>query len=125
LENTVRQSEGCEGIAGIGIEPERRNRVRILAFKALGKDAAPIQRKELLGIVVEVGLDGGLDTVAAYKDFRARYINQSGKMLIWETRDPKVDAKIKNLFTSADKVVEKIGPGISLDCHHPRKELCA
>jgi hypothetical protein len=31
-------------------------------------------------------------------------------MLIWETRNPKVDAKIKNLFTNADKVVEKIGP---------------
>ena len=57
-----------------------------------------------------MGLDGGLDTLAAYRDSRARYINQSGKMLVWETRDPKVDAKIKKLFSNAAKVVEKIGP---------------
>jgi hypothetical protein len=100
-----------KALQGLASNPSEESRLRILAFKALGKNAASTQRKELLGIVIEVGLDGGLDTLAAsYRDSSARYINQSAKMLFWETRDPKVDAKIKILFSNADKVVEKIGP---------------
>ena len=94
---------------GLASNPSEESRLRILAFKALGKNAASTQRKELLGIVIEVGLDGGLDTLAAYRDSRARYINQSGKMLIWEANDAKVEEKIKRLFSAGEKVVGKIG----------------
>jgi hypothetical protein len=86
------------------------SRVRILAFNALGKKTASTLRKELLGVIIEVGLDGGLDTIAAYRDSGARYINQSGKMLFWEANDAKVEEKIKRLFSASDKVVGKIGP---------------
>ena len=70
-----------------------------------------------------MGLDGGLDTLAAYRDSRARYINQSGKILIWEPHDPRVDAKIKTLFSNADKVVEKIGPWDKSRLPPPKKGL--
>jgi hypothetical protein len=115
--------KNVKALQALASNPSEESRVRILAFRALGKSAAPIQRKELLGIVIEVGLDGGLDTLAAYKDFRARYINHSGKMLIWETRDPKMDAKIKNLFTNSDKVIEKIGPWDNSRLPPPTKGL--
>lgn len=85
-------------------------RLRILAFNALKTRGVAPQEKELLGVVIEVGFDRGLDTLAAYQDLRARYINQSGRLIIWETREPKVDSKIRNLFQVAQIVVEQIGP---------------
>jgi len=66
--------------------------------------------KELFAVVLEVGLEDGLDTLAAYKDGTARYINQSGKMIIWETRTRESDELIENLFQQAQTVVDKIGP---------------
>ena len=61
-------------------------------------------------MIIEVGLEHGLDTLAAYKDLRVRYINQSGKMIIWETRKPIIDTKIRKLFQEAQPIIEKIGP---------------
>ena len=40
--------------------------------------------KLVYGVVVEVGMEEGLDIVAAYADHSARYINYSGAAIIWE-----------------------------------------
>ena len=85
------------------------SRVRILAFNALDEKFVATRPKELLGVVIEVGLDDGLDTLAAYSDLSARYINQSGKMIIWETTELAMDEKIRNLIGASQRVVEKIG----------------
>ena len=37
----------------------------------------------VLGVIVEVGLDEGLDVLASYQDGTARYINYTGKMILW------------------------------------------
>lgn len=39
------------------------------------------------GVVLDVPLDNGLDTLAAYADGTARYINHSGRTIIWEVPD--------------------------------------
>jgi len=98
------------GLEALASNLTEESRLRILAFNALGKKAASTHPKELLGVIIEVGLEQGLDTLAAYRDLRARYINQSGKMIIWETSEPAVDERIRNLFENAARVVEKIGP---------------
>src|SRR6267142_5950681 len=54
---------------------------------------------------------------------RARYINQSGKMLFWEANDAKVEEKIKKLFSAGDKVVGKIGPWDKSRLPPPAKAL--
>jgi hypothetical protein len=36
------------------------------------------------GVVLDVPIDDGLDTLAAYADGTARYINHSGRTIIWE-----------------------------------------
>jgi len=36
------------------------------------------------GVILDVPLAGGLDTLAAYVDGTARYINHSGRTIIWE-----------------------------------------
>ena len=86
------------------------SRLRILAFNALDQKTSATHPRELLGVVIEAGLDDGLDTLAAYKDLSARYINHSEKMIIWETSEPGVDERIRNLLAASERVVEKIGP---------------
>ena len=36
------------------------------------------------GVILDVPMDDGLDTLAAYADGTARYINHSGRTIIWE-----------------------------------------
>lgn len=40
------------------------------------------------GVILDVPLEGGIDTLAAYADGTARYINHSGRTIIWEVPDP-------------------------------------
>lgn len=71
----------------IADNPHLESRVKLLAYdRLLSKGYAPAE-KELLAVIIEVGLDEGLDVLASFKDGTARYINQTGKMLIWETAD--------------------------------------
>jgi hypothetical protein len=64
----------------------------------------------LLGVIVEVPLDGGLDVLAAYADGRVRYINQSGKIAIFEGGPPEVQASAKQLVAASTGLVSRIGP---------------
>ena len=54
-----------EGLQALAANATEEARLRILASNALRKLSVPTQRKELLGVIVEVGLDSGLDTLAA------------------------------------------------------------
>jgi hypothetical protein len=62
-------------------------RVKILAYNKQIANGHKPAKKELLAVIVEVGLDKGLDVLASFNNGTARYINQTGKMLIWETTD--------------------------------------
>jgi hypothetical protein len=60
-------------------------------LRQLGVDAPSEIAKEVLGVVVEVGMDKGLDLVAAYSDHHARYFNDSGAAVIWERANEQLD----------------------------------
>jgi hypothetical protein len=84
-------------------------RVKLLAYRLLSAIGQPVTQKELLGVVIEVGLENGLDTLAAYKDGTARYINHSGKMIVWEADNARAELLIDTLFEKSQEVVAKIG----------------
>ena len=64
-----------------------------------------------MAVIVEVGLDGGLDVLASFRNGTARYINQTGKILVWEsTTDPKANDLTNDLFAKSQQIVNKIGP---------------
>jgi len=65
---------------------------------------------ELFAVILEVALPEGLDTLAAYNDGSARYINQTGKMIIWETLSTESDELIQHLLSEGKIVASKIGP---------------
>jgi hypothetical protein len=66
--------------------------------------------KELRGVVVEVGIDGGLDLLAAYADHTARYYNHSGAGVVWERPDGSLDAQIDALLAAARPLCDFVEP---------------
>jgi hypothetical protein len=66
--------------------------------------------KELYGVVVEAGLDAGLEIVAAYSDRSARYLHASGSMIVWDVPDQTIGAAAQALLNAARPVVAQIGP---------------
>jgi hypothetical protein len=97
-------------------------RVRVLAYNKERASGRNPERKELLAVIVEVGLDGGLDVLASFKNGSARYINQTGKILIWETMtDTKTNELVKDLFVKSQQVVNQIGPWDNPRRPHPAK----
>ncbi len=85
-------------------------RVKILAYNRLLAGGHKPEKKELLAVIVEVGLDGGLDVLASFNDGTARYINQTGKILIWETTDKASKELTEKLFSEGLQVIAQIGP---------------
>jgi hypothetical protein len=46
------------------------------------------------GIVLDVRLEEGLDTLAAYADGTARYLNHGGNVIIWDAPDSRMGSLI-------------------------------
>jgi hypothetical protein len=85
-------------------------RIKMLAYtRQLASGHTP-SKMELLAVIVEVGLDNGLDVLASFNDGTARYINQSEKILVWKTTDdPKANELTKKLFDNSITIVNQIG----------------
>jgi hypothetical protein len=71
------------------------------ALRELGESPDPKSGKEILGVVVEVPMQGAYDTLAAYQDGSARYLNFSGAAIFWDVRDAKIDSLCQRLIDSA------------------------
>jgi hypothetical protein len=98
------------GLQKITADATIESRAKILAYNQLAKNNYFSEKKELLAVIVEVGLDEGPDTLAAFKDGTARYINQTGKMIIWESPESSSDKLIKELFANSAPIISQIGP---------------
>jgi len=93
--------------------PDLETRVFLQAWhtlRELGDKSPPERAKEVLGVVVEVGMPKGLDLVAAYRDHRARYFNYGGAGVLWERRDDSLDGLIDELLEAGAVVAKAIGP---------------
>ena len=60
------------------------SRVRALAYGALRERRMPVPAAELLGVVFEVEVNGGVDVLAAYADGRLRYLNHGGRVALFD-----------------------------------------
>lgn len=87
-------------------------------LRALGEEPRAAVSKHLYGVVLDVPMDQGLDTLAAYADYSCRYLNWSGKGTIWEHPTDALDQLIDRLFEAGRTLVAQIGPW-----HGPRPRL--
>lgn len=99
-----------EQLRSITQDASAEARMKLLAYRRLAEKGDIIITKKLLGVVVEVGLEGGVDTLAAYEDGTARYLNYSGKTIFWNAATTHSQALIDELFAQSNKVVDRIGP---------------
>ncbi len=96
-------------LLSIAEDAAQESRVRLLAALRL-KEFAQQPQPTLLGVIVEVALEEGLDVVAAYSDGSARYLNHSGKAIIWESPTEDSNQLISNILHHSITVVKQIGP---------------
>ena len=109
-QRTLYEAPSSEGVRKLAQDASAEGRVRLLACSWLREHGVPTPPRELLGVVVEMALDGGLDTLAAYRDGGVRYINQSGKMSLLEGPMPQLTPLVEKLFEASRAVVARIGP---------------
>lgn len=89
------------------------SRYRLQAWKFLREAGVrPPSRleREVLGVVVEVGMDSGHDLLAVYADGTSRYYNYSGAGVVWERPDSSLDSAMDAVLNAARSIVQDIGP---------------
>jgi hypothetical protein len=81
-------------------------------LRALGVAPPDAEAKRVFGVVLDVPLSGGLDTLAAYEDRSARYLNQAGGAVVWDTTgaDAGVDARVEAFLAAGRTLAAVIGP---------------
>jgi hypothetical protein len=87
----------------------QEGRVRYLAYTKLRALGQPVPAKVLLGVIVEVPLAGGLDVLAAFSEGGIRYLNQTGKLAVFEGI-AMLQPHVQRLFAASEPVVARIGP---------------
>jgi hypothetical protein len=85
-------------------------RVRSLAYNRLRAAGETVPPKKVLGVIVEVPFEKGLDVLAAFSEGGVRYLNQAGKVVIFEGQGNPVEGLAKELISTSQPVVNGIGP---------------
>jgi hypothetical protein len=90
---------------------ESRHYVQAWKFlRAHGVNPPPEQARQILGVVMEMGMSGALEILSVYADYRARYYNQVKLATIWERPDTSLDKLIGDLFNAALVPMARMGP---------------
>ncbi len=79
-------------------------------LRELGRAPGNDVEKQVLGTIVEVGMDEGLDLLAAYADRTARYYNHSGAGEVWEGPNTSLDDLVDAMLDGARAIVPEISP---------------
>jgi tetratricopeptide (TPR) repeat protein len=110
---------------------EIESRIRLWAWKALrnmGEEPDVDTMYQVLGVIIEVHLpeEDGVDTLAAYSDGSARYINYSGKIIIWDREEGELADLARQVVRNAQTIVRDfpIGqPGLPIKANNIRINL--
>ena len=113
-----------EKLIQLSQDPDVPSRLRLLAYRRLHTMNQPINTNELLGVIVEIRFANGLDTLAVYKDGSARYINQAGKLIVWDHRTEISDKAIGNIFRASQVITDQILPCYDKRTPHPAEGRC-
>jgi hypothetical protein len=99
-------------IQAIVADANEESRTRLLAAHWLRTHGHAVPVSEVLGVVVEVPLEGSLDTLAAYADGRVRYINHTGRIAVFEGA-PETVAQQAKLLTAAAIPSAAVSPAVA------------
>lgn len=107
------QTSALRTIAAIavahGIDARHRVQAWHLVRQRGGRPPREIER-DVLGVVVEVGIEGGQDLLAVYADRTAHYYNYSGAGVIWMRPDSSLDKSADAVIGAARAIVNLVDP---------------
>jgi hypothetical protein len=100
-------------LESIALMPGIESRFRAQAWNSLreagGQPPTGVE-KDVLGVVVEVGMPNGQDFLAIYADQTAYYYNYAGGAVVWLRPDASLDKQINAVLTEAAALAPLIGP---------------
>ena len=108
-------------VRNIADQPGVESRLRALAYNRLRAEHKSVPPKVLLGVVAEIPLDRGLDTLGAYLDGRVRYVNGTGKRVVLEHDEPALRPHRLALFKASQEVVDETEPFPGVRLAPPKK----
>jgi hypothetical protein len=103
LANSGKKEDAKSCLRSILGLPNLETRVQLWVWSALrelGERPDPKLGTEVLGVVVELPMRGGYDTLAAYQDGSARYLNFSGAAIFWDAPDATIKSLCQHLIGS-------------------------
>jgi len=95
------------------LQPNLETRIQLWVWsglRELGEQPDAKSGREVLGVVIEVPMQEAYDTLAAYQDGSARYLNFSGAAICWDARDPTIQALCRSFTASAASVGSQARP---------------
>ena len=97
-----------DALKSIADDHRVETRTRLLAFNALRRQGVNNEQK-VLGAIIEIGAEEGIEILAVYNDLRAFYINSKGRILNWGNNSPGagINEKIQNIITISQKIIGK------------------
>ena len=114
-----KKQEAVSELRGTLALPELETRVQLWVWsglRELGEKPSTKEGGEVLGVILEVPMEGAFDTLAAYADGTARYLNYSGAAVFWDTQDSLIKQLCQQFITSVVPTSSKAEPrsGVSL-----------
>jgi hypothetical protein len=95
-------------------------RIKMLACTKLRAMGRKPENNAIYAVIVEAGLEQGPDVLASFRDGTARYINQTGNLLVWETaEDMEAKALTAALFENSAPAVSQTEPWGKKRIMHP------
>lgn len=99
-----KKAEAVALLRGILDTPELEIRIVLWiwsALRELGTSPEPKYAYEVLGVIVEFPSGDSYDTLAAYVDGTARYLNFSGRAIFWDSPDAPIKGLCQSLVDFA------------------------
>ena len=103
LANSGKKEQAKSRLHSILGLPNLETRIQLWVWSALRElGERPDQKSgtEVLGVVVEMPMRGAYDTLAAYQDGSARYLNYSGAAIFWDQHDVAIKSLCQRLIDS-------------------------
>lgn len=117
-----KSEEAKKSLKQVLADPTAEVRAKLWAWRALrqlGEKPPSNIANEVQGVVLEVPVDNWVDTLAAYSDGRARYLNGKGGAIVWELpEEARISSLVRSIINAAKPLVEKAP---AFDKHQPTK----
>lgn len=106
----IRDWSSIETRSGFGAVESRHVLQAWQFLRSVGIQPDAANAGDVLGVVVEVTVDGAHDVLAAYADGSARYLNHAGGATILDDVPEAVVPLVANVLAAGQALADRIGP---------------